>query len=139
MLHMAKDIFHNAVKKALQKDGWNVNKDPLTLKLSDKYYFVDLGAERLIAATRGENLIAVEVKSFLGDSDTYEFHTALGQFLTYKTLLSHLEPERVLYLAVPLDTYSTFFQEPLTQQIVAQYQVALLVYNPAQEVITKWL
>jgi hypothetical protein len=83
--------------------------------------------------------IAVEIKSFIAESDTYEFHTALGQFLTYKLMLSNIEPERVLYLAVPLDTFETFFQERLTQELVAQYKIALLVYNPIAEVIEKWL
>jgi hypothetical protein len=57
----------------------------------------------------------------------------------YKLLLAHLEPERVLYLAVPLDTFKTFFQEPITQEVMAKYEVSLLVYNPASEVIEKWL
>ena len=137
--YMAKDAFHDAVKHALEKDGWNVNKDPLTLRYADQNYFIDLGAERIIAAERDDNLIAVEVKSFIRESDAYEFHTALGQFLTYKLMLAHLEPERVLYLAVPLDTFQTFFQERITQELVAQYKVALIVYNPAQEVIERWL
>jgi XisH protein len=134
-----KDIFHNAVKRSLEKDGWNVNKDPLKLRYEDKTYYVDLGAERLIAAERDDQFIAVEIKSFIAESDTYEFHTALGQFLTYKLMLSNIEPERVLYLAVPLDTFETFFQERLTQELVAQYKIALLVYNPIAEVIEKWL
>jgi XisH protein len=54
-------------------------------------------------------------------------------------MLSNIEPERVLYLAVPLDTFETFFQERLTQELVAQYKIALLVYNPIAEVIEKWL
>ncbi len=136
---MAKDLFHEAVKHALVKAGWRVTDDPYTIQYAGKNYFVDLGAERLIAAEFENNLIAVEVKSFVGQSDTYEFHTALGQFLTYKLLLAHLEPERVLYLAVPLDTFRTFFQEPITQEVMAKYEVSLLVYNPASEVIEKWL
>jgi hypothetical protein len=35
---------------------------------------VDLGAERLIAAERNLEKIAVEVKSFLAASTIYEFH-----------------------------------------------------------------
>ncbi len=46
----AKDIFHDIVKAALQKDGWIVNKDPLYLRLGDDQIRIDLGAERLIIA-----------------------------------------------------------------------------------------
>ncbi|MFM2431796.1 MAG: fdxN element excision controlling factor protein [Cyanobacteriota bacterium] len=41
----AKDLFHDAVKAALVKDGWTVTHDPLTLKVGKKDLFVDLGAE----------------------------------------------------------------------------------------------
>jgi hypothetical protein len=30
----AKDIFHDAVKIALQKDGWTITHDPLFIRLS---------------------------------------------------------------------------------------------------------
>ena len=29
---MAKDLFHNTVKTALQKDGWNITHDPYQLR-----------------------------------------------------------------------------------------------------------
>ncbi|NJM71747.1 MAG: hypothetical protein HC862_16955 [Scytonema sp. RU_4_4] len=35
--------------------------------------------------------------------------TALGQFLKYQLALEEEQPERLLYLAVPLDTYRSFF------------------------------
>jgi hypothetical protein len=46
--------------------------------------FIDLGAERLIAAEQAGRKIAVEVKSFLAPSRISEFYVALGQFLTYR-------------------------------------------------------
>ncbi len=44
---------------------------------------IDLGAERLIAAQKQDERIAVEIKSFIAPSAIYEFHTALGQSLNY--------------------------------------------------------
>jgi hypothetical protein len=76
-----KDKFHDAVKNALNKDGWTITDDPYKLA------FVDLGAERLLAAEKGKEKIAVEVKSFIGSSELYEFHTALGQFANYELAL----------------------------------------------------
>ncbi len=54
--------------------------------------------------------IAVEIKSFISPSPIRDFRTALGQFLNYRIMLEAKEPERQLYLAVPLETYNTFFQ-----------------------------
>ncbi|HEY9802629.1 MAG TPA: element excision factor XisH family protein [Leptolyngbyaceae cyanobacterium] len=75
----AKDVFHQVVKSALLKDGWTITDDPLSLQLDSDQVFIDLGAERLIAAQRDNEKIAVEIKSFLAPSSLSEFHTALGQ------------------------------------------------------------
>lgn len=41
----------------------------------------------ILAAERGTEKIAVEIKSFLGDSELFEYHAALGQFLNYRLAL----------------------------------------------------
>ena len=48
----AKDIFHEAVKKALQKEQWVITDDPLKFKFGNVKFNIDLGAEKLIAAER---------------------------------------------------------------------------------------
>ncbi len=106
----AKDIFHEVVKIALQKDGWWITDDPLSLSVGGVSVSIDLGAERLIAAEREGEKIAVEVKSFLERTSAIsQFHIALGQFINYRGVLRRKEPDRLLYLAVPLTTYKTFF------------------------------
>jgi XisH protein len=45
---------------------------------------IDLGAEKLIAAEKDNQKIAVEIKSFLRTSKITDFYNALGQFLPYK-------------------------------------------------------
>ena len=49
----AKDIHHDAAKSVLINDGWTITHDPLSLKWGLKDLFVDLGAERLLAAEKG--------------------------------------------------------------------------------------
>ena len=134
----AKDLFHAAVKTALQKTGWQITADPLKLEWGDVELYVDLAAERLVAAERQGEKIAVEVKSFLGQSAVYEFHSALGQFINYRTILLQQEPDRTLYLAVPLDTHDAFFSLPFTQAVVQQNQLRLIVYNPEKQEIVLW-
>jgi len=74
----AKDIFHDAVRKGLEKEDWVITDDPLRIRSGRVDMQIDLGAERLIAAERGNEKIAVEIKSFIGSSNIFEFHTALG-------------------------------------------------------------
>ena len=134
----AKDAYHKAVKEALKKDRWNVTRDPLYLAVGGVEMYIDLGAEPLIAAEKDDQKIAVEVKSFLQPSTISEFHTAVGQFLNYRRALRTMEPERRLYLAVPLETYKTFFMLPFIQEGVEEYQLYLLVYDAEEKVIIVW-
>ena len=107
---MAKDIFHDAVKRGLESAGWTVTDDPLSLKFGDTRMYIDLGAERILAAERGEEKIAVEVKTFASDSVVFDFHLAIGQFINYQVALENKQPDRLLYLAVPDEIYGTFYQ-----------------------------
>lgn len=76
----AKDVFHQNVRSALEKDGWTIINDPLFLRLTlDTEFFIDLAADKLLIAERQKNQIAVEIKSFLGRSTMTEFHAAVGQ------------------------------------------------------------
>ncbi|KAM3114496.1 XisH family protein [Phormidesmis sp. 146-33] len=135
----AKDVFHKAVRSALEKDGWLITADPLYIKASPQIAMdVDLGAEKLLAAERSGKKIAVEIKSFLGLSAIHEFHLALGQFLNYRLALEKLESERTLYLAIPEDAYLEFFVDEFIQQAVEAYQLNLIIFNPAQETIEQW-
>ena len=100
---------------------------------------IDLGAEPLIAAEKDEAKIAVEIKTFLGSSAINEFHTALGQYLNYHVALEEQHPDRVLYLAVPVEAYESFFRLEFGQIIIRRYHLKLIVYDPSQEVLVKWL
>ena len=135
----AKDIFHEAVKQALQKEQWILTDDPLKFKFGNVNFQVDLGAEKLLAADRGDEKIAVEIKSFLNPSAITDFYAALGQFLSYHLALEATQPERVLYLAVPVDAYQTFFQLEFTRTAIQIYLVLLVVYDPVNEVIVQWI
>ncbi|QYX30808.1 XisH family protein [Sphaerospermopsis torques-reginae ITEP-024] len=80
----AKDVFHEVVKIALQKDGWQITNDQLTINVGGVNLSIDLAAEKLIGAERKGQKIAVEVKIFLEKSSAIsEFDTALGQFTRY--------------------------------------------------------
>jgi XisH protein len=56
---VAKDLFHQVVKDALVKDGWNITHDPFPVDYWDVQIQIDLGAERLLAATKDQTIIAV--------------------------------------------------------------------------------
>ena len=109
------------------------------MEWDDATYYPDLGAERIIAATKGTEKIAVEIKTFLGQVLQDEFYKALGQFDNYFFALSELEPDRQLVLAVPLAAYDVFFQKRYVQKIIQKKGIILLVYNHETQIIAKWI
>ncbi|WP_071190426.1 XisH family protein [Trichormus sp. NMC-1] len=134
---MAKDRFHNAVRTALEKEGWIITADPYQVSVGDVDFEIDLAAQ-MLAAQRADKKIAVEIKSFIGGSNVSEFHTALGQFLNYQFALEEFDPQRKLYLAIPESVYKSFFQRRFTRTVIARTQINLLVYEPKQEIIVQW-
>lgn len=135
---MVKDRFHDAVRNALEKEGWTITADPYEISIGDVDFEIDLAAE-ILAAERANAKIAVEIKSFIGRSNVSDFHTALGQFINYQFALEEFEPERKLYLAVPKSIYNSFFQRRFVRAMVERMKICLLIYDEKQEVIAQWL
>ena len=135
---MAKDLFLQTVKQALIKEGWTITQDPLTIRIDRVRLEIDLGSEKVFAAEKDGQKIAVEIKSFINPSNVNDFHNALGQFLSYRLALQMTEPQRVLYLAVPIDIFNTFFQERFTKAAIRKYALNIIACNPNQEEIVQW-
>lgn len=135
----ARDAYHALVRAALENEDWEITHDPLRLVLGRRKGYVDLAAEKLIAAERGTKKIAVEVKSFLGASTLDEFEDALGQFLIYKVALEIDEPDRKLYLAIPVSVYDDFFDDSFFVGILKRYAVQLLIFDENQQMIVRWI
>jgi hypothetical protein len=137
---MAKDIFHDTVKLALEKDGWVITHDPYTINIPDfkPKQDIDLGAEKMLAAEKETQKIAVEIKSFINPSVVYDFHTALGQYMNYLLGLDIQEPDRLLYLAIPDYAYSQFEKMGLILKAIETYKIRLIVYNTKNTEILSW-
>jgi hypothetical protein len=135
----AKDFYHDAVKNALIKDGWRITDDPLILSIGKKNLFVDLGAEKLIAAEKSNQKIAVEIKSFIGASQVDDLEKALGQYILYNEILRDKEEQRVLYLAIKQSAYEDIFEEPIGRLLLKRGLVNLLVFDEKEEAILQWI
>ncbi len=135
---MARDLYHDAVRHALEKEGWRITADPLKIPVEDTNFLIDLGAERIIAAENGQEKIAVEIKVFGGLSLVTDFHLALGQVLNYSLILGDIDINRKLWLAVPVDTYLSFFDGRYPTRALKHIGVGILVFHPKDEVILQW-
>ncbi|MEQ8957451.1 MAG: XisH family protein [Coleofasciculus sp. C2-GNP5-27] len=135
----AKDAFHQLVRTALEHEGWTITHDPYRIDLGFVDFYIDLGAERLIAATKDGEKIAVEIKTFLATSTISEFHIAIGQFINYRIALEEEEADRRLYLAVPLEIYKRLFKYPFIQTVIQRNQIPLIIYDIDKEAIVQWI
>ena len=124
-----RDMYHETVKQALIAEGWQITHDPYIFD-TDPQLATDLGAERVIAAEREHERIAVEVKSFLAESQVSDLEKALGQYGLYRRLLQMQDTGRILYLAVPQHAYENIFQRPVGRIAVEEFQLRLVVFGP---------
>ena len=137
----AKDIYHQPFVRALVKDGWTITHDPLIIPFGKRDLLVDIGAERLVAAERGGERIAVEIKSFVSRSAVQDLKEALGQFVLYTDALddSPADADRTLFLAIRQETYNDVFSDDAGQKLIQRGRVRLIVFDPVREEVQKWI
>ena len=135
---MARDKYHGLVRKALEKEGWKITHDPLIVPIQISELEIDIGAE-MIEAVRGKSLIAVEIKSFLNKSKLHDFYKAIGQYTFYAKALSYEAPERELYLAIPLNAYEYLFRDPISNEIIDELGIQMIIYNEENGKIKQWI
>ena len=134
----ARDRLHFIVRHALEADGWTITADPLSLRLGTRDLYIDLGAERLLAAERDSQKIAVEIKALSGPSPVADLERALGQFVLYTDALELFDPERVLYLALP-QTATSLLEEPIGQLLLGKGRLRVMLFHTTEERIITWL
>lgn len=136
----ALDAYHYAVRNALVKEGWTITADPLTVSVGRDRVFIDLAAERVLAAEKGTRKIAVEIKTFAGASKIADLEGALGQYVLYRMALRRVEPDRELYLAVPQSIVVNQFQSrELWRAFLTDESGKVVGYDADAEEITQWL
>ena len=135
----ALDLYHDATKSALIKEGWEIVADPFRIQYKDINLYADLAAERPIAAEREGQKIVVEIKSFVGRSQMADFHNAVGQYTVYRSLLNKTAPDYKIYLAIDDITHQNFFTREGINFLVSASQISLLVVNIEQQEIVKWI
>ena len=136
---MAKDIYHNTVRRALEADGWTITEDPLKLKFGEQNVYVDLGAEAPMEAERGGRKIAVEVKSFLSASPVTEIERAVGQYVFYLPLIETQRADTPLYLAVPARVYASHLSSVDGRNLLSRWKIPLILYDTDTERIVQWI
>lgn len=138
----ARDNIHHLIKAAIINDGWQVTADPYVISYGERFLFVDLAAietSGVIGAEREGKSIAIEIKQFRGQSAIADLEQAIGQYMLYKLLLSQVDPDRDLYLAIPEISYDSIFSEPVGELVIRDLPLKLIVVNILTGEIVRWI
>ena len=137
----AKDIYHDQFVRALQKDGWTITHDPLSIPIEATTLLVDIGAEQMVTADRDGELIAVEIKSFISLSAVQDLKEAAGQFWLYELALNKSQEHhtRSLFLAVREEMYQSVFVKGIGKLFMENHSIRLIVFDPLTEEILQWI
>lgn len=142
---MVKDLYHYHVVEALIKDGWTITHDPFYIPIGNRRGYIDLGAEKsIIGAERKTDdehfeQIAVEIKSFISKSDLNDFENALGKFQLYLYALEDNEPQRTLFLAIPIGFYNRFFTDIFFTKLIKRANLKILIYDEITKTVNSWI
>lgn len=135
----ARNRNHDAFVAALRADGWTITHDPFPLIYDGRNLHIDLGAERrTVAATRQGVKIAVEIRSFLSESDVEDLEKSIGQYKVYEAILTRNEPDRILYLAVPKRVAEGILAEPFGRLILDSLDLRFISFDEEESRILSW-
>ncbi len=140
-----RDSIHDAVKRALVKDDWQITDDPYVIAYGERFLFVNLAAQEqvrtngFIGAERANIQLAIEIKGLRGRSAIAELEQAIGQYMLYQLLLNRVDPNRTVYLAVPSRTFRELFSEPIGELVIRELPLQVLVVNIESEEVEQWI
>lgn len=133
-----KDDHHDIVINSLKKAGWSIlnEQEYLSIGTSSETHrrlYIDIKAQ----SDQGV-IILIEVKS-LDRSPVHQLMELVGQYLVYRAALDYLAINLPLYVALPGPAYQEVIQQVLGQQIVNQYAIPFVTYDPVEEEIQAWI
>lgn len=136
---MAFDKIHTDVRAALEKEGWVITQDPYIVPSGGINFRIDLESEKVLAAEKEGEQIAVEVKSLIGASLVYAFYPAFGQYLFYRDALKDEGIDQEVFMAISNISYFRIFRIPFLIRRIKQYNLKFIVVNTTEQKIVKWI
>lgn len=135
-----KDAYHDIVKVALVKDGWQITDDPFLIDFRGTVLFADLGAEKTTGFRHRRSKISIEIKVLSEPARFAKFECAVGQYIVYRRLMTSLQLRRDIYLAISHNVFTNFFQKrPSVMEVVTGEQIYLMVFDPHKKEIVQWI
>ena len=133
----ASDQCEPQVIRAFEKAGWRVLQRQFIMRIRpDEFVYADLQVQNTLTT---QAILIIEVKCFASRrSELDDFYHAVGQYLTYRALLTLKDISDELYLAVPEDFYQRFFARSIVQLVINDAKINIVRIDLAREEIAGW-
>jgi hypothetical protein len=132
----AKDRYHDAVKRALIKDGWTIADEQFALTIDRRNLWIDLQAGK----AEPRLVIMVEVKELDDVNSAIEaLAKAIGKFEIYRIALQEAGFNYPLYMAVTTESYNGILSERIGKLVLEATQIPLIVFDGEKEEIVAWI
>jgi hypothetical protein len=132
----AKDYYHDAVIRSLEKDGWTIEAEQVRLELENRWLWIDMQAVKSV----DDRAILIEVKGFQNMASPVDYlAAAVGKYVLYRAVLEYLQIEMQLYMAVPIDAYHGILSEEIGLQVIQRTKIHLMTFDPVEEVVVQWI
>lgn len=129
------DTCEPAIIRALEKDGWQLIKRSVAIRLGHRYVIADFSMQKA-----AQQLLIIEAKCFPDQqAELHDLYTAIGQYILYRNGLSLSNRPEVIYLAVPYDIYDRLFLLEPVQKAVNEIKIKIVVIDIQAEEITAWI
>jgi len=130
----AKDQLHDAVVRALLKDGWTILSNQPTVRFNGRILYIDVVAEK-----EGRR-IAVEIKGTAFE-EMAELEKAIGQYILYRFVLAQSRRDITVFLAAPQKAFEKIFGASHKDgpALADELSLNFLVFDPKQEEIVQWI
>ncbi|MEZ4660274.1 MAG: element excision factor XisH family protein [Caldilineaceae bacterium] len=137
---MAKDLIHNAVGNALEKDGWTIVADPFRLDFKNFALRADLAARKLTSMEKLSFASSLKSSRFVGQFVRPRITASfIGQYQMYQDALILNQLDYTLYLGIGRDAYKDYFLQSGAEYAIQRYRIKLLVVDTNQEEISQWI
>ncbi|MEM8527093.1 MAG: element excision factor XisH family protein [Bacteroidota bacterium] len=134
-----RDKIHDAIRRAFEKAGWNVVKDPFNVTLKGATIGIDLAVEKVIEFAKEEERVLVEIKTLEKKSILYEFYSVYGQYSFYEYWISKKGINQPLYLAVSVEAYNRISKLRALKEWIEDQEINFVIVDVIKERIVKWI
>ncbi len=131
----AKDRYHDAVVRALVKNGWTITTEQMLVRFVERRLWIDIQA----AKASEQLVIVVEVKGFESMPSPVDYLAdAVGKYVIYLCALDYARLDARLYMVVPIVAYEGILNEAIGRRAIRKANIDIMVFDPEREEVIRW-